>query len=228
MDLASALAAMHRPLSLRPLLAVICLAALAMTEPVAMADPPAPVDVVLHETPPPRRLLTVEWNPVALILGKWSANVIVVPTEHHSLVLSPFYVLTTTVPIYVTDASSTASNPFGTQLPQQTFEGFGGEIGYRYYLGHEGPRGFFAGPSLLLASMTAKAQDGSRTSFWDYGLAVDAGYQALVVDRVAISLGAGAQYLATSTSIPKQQWPAKVYANGAVLPRVLVAIGYAF
>jgi hypothetical protein len=191
----------------------------------AAAQPPATVDVVIHEAPPPRRILTIEWNPLALIIGKLvSANIVLAPIDHHALVLSPFFASTTTVPINVVDASGLPN----TQLPQQKFEGFGGEIGYRYFLGEGGPRGFFAGPSLLLASMTATAQDLSQTPFWDYGLSVDVGYEALLADRVAISLGTGAQYVMTSKSIPRQQWPAQVYANSAVRPRLLASLGYAF
>jgi hypothetical protein len=190
----------------------------------ASAQPPPPVDVVLHEAPPPRRVVAIEWNPLALlVIGKVSANVVVVPTDHHALVLSPFYASTTTAPIYIFDASGGM-----TQLPQQTFSGFGGEIGYRYYLGEGGPRGFFIGPSLMLASITAKAGDGGKTEFLDYGLAADAGWGALVTDKVAISLGGGLQYTATSKSIPSQQLPAAVYANNGVRPRVLFSVGWAF
>src|SRR4029077_7057797 len=147
--------------------------------------------------------------------------------------LSPFYATTTTSPICVATGSGLPAgncsiNAPSAQLPQQTFEGFGGEIGYRYYLGLGGPRGFFARPSLILASMKAKAQDTSELSFWDYGLAVDIGYEALIGDRGALPLGGGAQYVTTSHSIPDQQLPAAVYANSAVRPRALVSLGYAF
>jgi hypothetical protein len=114
------------------------------------------------------------------------------------------------------------------QLPEQTFRSYGGEIGYRYYLGKGGPRGFFAGPSLIVASVTASAEDSSQTSFWDLGFAVDVGYEALIADRVALTLGGGAQYVTTTKSIPDQQLFAAVYANSAVRPRLLVSIGYAF
>lgn len=192
----------------------------------ADAEPPPAVDVVIHDAPRTRRFLTIEWNPLALLIGKQvSANIVIAPINHHALVLSPFYASTTTVPISVVTGSDATP---GTLLPQQKFEGFGGEIGYRYFVDLGGPRGFFAGPSLLLASMTATAQDQSQTSFWDYGFAIDAGYEALLEDRVAISLGAGAQYVTTSKSIPRQQWPAEVYANSAVRPRLLVSVGLAF
>jgi hypothetical protein len=80
----------------------------------------------------------------------------------------------------------------------------------------------------VLGSFTAKAADQSETSFLDYGLALDVGYEALVADRVVIAFGAGVQGLLTSKAIPNQQFPANVYANGAVRPRALASIGWAF
>ncbi|MDP9000814.1 MAG: hypothetical protein M3O46_11960 [Myxococcota bacterium] len=217
---------MNRSSILSKLFATLGATGIVVTARAADAQPPAAVDVVVHDVPRPRRIVAIEWNPLALIIGKQvSANLVIAPIDHHALVLSPFYASTTTVPIFVVDASSDVPM---TRLPQQRFEGFGGEIGYRYFLDVGGPRGFFAGPSLLLASMTATAQDQSQTAFWDYGFAVDAGYEALIQDRVAISLGAGAQYVTTSKSIPRQQWPAQVYANSAVRPRLLVSVGLAF
>jgi len=50
----------------------------------------------------------------------------------------------------------------------------------------------------------------------------------LIADRVALSLGGGLQYTATSESIPSQQWPAQIYANNGLRPRVLISAGYAF
>jgi hypothetical protein len=209
-------------------LAAVGIAGMSANARVASAEPPppaeTPVDVVVREPPPPRRLVTVEWNPLPLlIMGKASANVVVVPVDHHALVINPFYTSTTTAPIWVTDSQGNQ-----TVAPQQSFKGFGGEIGYRYYIGQGGPRGFFAGPSFIIASMTATAQNGSETSFFDYGLALDVGYELLVADAVAISLGAGAQYVTQSKSIPNQQYPSDVYANTKLLPRALLSIGWAF
>jgi hypothetical protein len=49
-----------------------------------------------------------------------------------------------------------------------------------------------------------------------------------VADRISLHLGAGVQYVATSKSLPAQQYPAAVYANSAVRPRLLGEIGYSF
>ena len=198
--------------------------AAAETSPPADAPPAdAPIDVVVRETPPQRRIVSIEWNPLPLVLGKISANVVIVPIDHHALVLCPFYVSTTTAGINVFDDQG---NP--TQLPTQTFSGFGGEIGYRYYTGLGGPRGLFVGPSLILASMTAKAQNGSTTGYLDYGVAGDVGYEMLVADNLALGLGGGIQYATPNRTIPTQQFPADIYANGKLAPRALASIGWAF
>jgi hypothetical protein len=196
--------------------------------PAAEASPPAnaAVDVVIHDGPPPRRILAVEFNPLPLIIGKVSVSAVIAPVDHHALILTPFYISTTTWPIYTYQGSYNQATSM--QLPQQSFSGFGGEIGYRYYTGLGGPRGFFVGPSFIFAGMTAKAQDGSSTDYLDLGGALDVGYELLVMDTVAISLGVGAQYTAPDKTIPNQQFPADVYANGKLEPRALASIGWAF
>ena len=203
------------------------------------AIPIGPVNVVLPEQPPLRRYAAIEWNPLPLLvmntgvkpdpngpkqggLGKLSMNLVLAPLEHHALILSPFYALTRTTPVTTYDDNS---NP--TQLPVQTFRGYGTELGYRYYAGRGGLRGFFAGPSLIISSFTATAQNGDKTHYLDYGIAGDIGYQALVVDRISLSLGLGLQYTTTSKAIPEQMLWAKVFANTALLPRALISVGYA-
>ena len=162
-------------------------------------------------------------------IGKASANVVVVPMNHHALVLSPFYVWTNTAPIVIFDDTSpaTAAAPTMTQLPMQKFRGFGAEIGYRYYIGEGGPRGFFVGPSFILGSFNVTAADRSETHYLDYGLAVDAGYEMLVADRLSLTFGGGLQVTTPSKSIPEQQFPANLYANTVLRPRLLLSLGWA-
>lgn len=182
------------------------------------------VDAVLRDAPTLHRAVVVEWNPLALIaIGKLSLDVIITPADHHGLVLSPFYAWATTRPITVFDDAGTP-----TQLPEQSFTGFGGELGYRYYVDKGGPRGFFLGPSLLLGAFTATAHDGTKTSYLEYGLAADAGYQMLIADRASLSLGGGIQLVTPTKAIPDQQFPAWIYANGRLSPRVLLSFGWAF
>ena len=199
--------------------------AVAASSRLARADQPPPVDVVIKQTPPPRRLLTIEWNPLPLItIGRLSANVVVAlpKLDHHAIIVSPYYAWTTTNRIYIYDDAGNQ-----TALPTQHFEGGGAELGYRYYSGYGGARGLFLGPSLILAAFQARAQDNATLTYANFGLAADVGYEALLADRVALSLGGGLQYTATSKSIPDQQFPAELYANGGLRPRVLLSIGWA-
>jgi hypothetical protein len=182
------------------------------------------IDVAVHETTRPQRILTIEWNPVPLVtIGKASGNIIITPIDHHGLVISPFYAWTDTADVFIFDDMGNA-----TQLPVQKFRGFGAELGYRYYTRQGGPRGIFLGPSLLLGWFTVTAADGTEVKYLNYGLAADVGYQTLVADSVSVSLGAGLQLTTTSKTIPPQQFPAKFYANGGILPRLLLSIGWAF
>jgi hypothetical protein len=166
----------------------------------------------------------IEWNAVpSLAFGKLAVTVVIVPQDHHSLVISPFYASSTTAPIDVFDDAGNA-----TQLPKQTFTGFGAELGYRYYWGLGGPRGFFLGPSFVVGRFNASAQDGSQTSFWSFGIAGDVGYEALVANTVSLSVGAGAQFNWTDKAIPQQQFPSNFMANRGLFPRALLAIGWVF
>ena len=189
----------------------------------AAAQPPAPVDVVVKDEPPPERVASIEFNPAALLIDRISFNIEIVPVDHHALILSPYYFYPSTSAFSRTD-----SNGNTTLVGETEFEGFGGELGYRYYWGHNGPRGMFIGPSLIAAWVQAKAPDGMKTTFSDLGVAADIGYQMLVADDWLVSLGAGVQYLTTTKSIPDQQAPANFYANRGVQPRILFALGYAF
>ncbi len=190
----------------------------------SLAAPEAAVDVVIRDPPPPRRRFVIAWNPLpSFTLGKLSLDVVIAPVDHHALIVSPFYAWTSTAAIYVFDD---AGKP--TQLAAQKFQGGGAELGYRYYFGRGGPRGFYLGPSLILAGFNATAGNGSETRFFDYGVAADVGYQMLIADRFSLSVGGGIQYLRQDRAIPPQQFPAKVYANTGVLPRLLLALGCAF
>jgi hypothetical protein len=201
--------------------------------PTPEAESGAPVDVRLTPTPPPHRTITLEWNPVAIVISRAFFSVVVVPGDHHALVVSPYYAWASTVP-YATGIDA-QGNPLAEPNGQsytlnvlsQSFHGYGAEIGYRYYLDRGGPRGFFAGPSLILSAITAKAGNGSQTSFANVGGALDIGYEALIANTIAITLGGGVQYTAATKSIPDQQWPSSIYANDRVEPRVLLSLGYA-
>lgn len=205
-------------------------AAAAETAPAPASDgAPAAVDVRFEETPAPHRTLSIEWNPLALFIDRFSVNVVVVPGDHHALVLSPFYTWANTAEYSTNLGADGTALGYVLNVPKQTFNGFGGDIGYRYYFAKGGPRGFFVGPSLILADITATAHNGNQTSFFDVGAAADVGFQALLGDAVSISIGGGLQYtFYQSQSIPPQQLPASTVANERLYPRLLLSFGYAF
>jgi hypothetical protein len=201
---------------------------------VSTAESSQPVNVVIHDTAPQHRALAIEWNPLALFLQRFSVDFVVAPGDHHALVVSPFYTWASTNP-YATAIDGNGNplvdakgSPYTLNVLPQTFRGFGGELGYRYYVDEGGPRGFFVGPSLILAGMRATAGNGSETSYLDIGGALDIGYEAVIADAIVFTVGGGAQYAVPTRSIPPQQWPATVYANARVQPRLLLSLGYAF
>ncbi len=205
------------------------LVAFALVPALAHADTQEPVpDVHVAPEAPRARRIAIEVLPLPIItdLGKWSADLVIVPIDHHALVVSPFYTTTSTAPIVIQDATGAPM----TQLPEQEFRGVGIEVGYRYYTGFAGPRGWFIGLSLIAVSMNERQGqfgDGSQTHYADLGLAVDAGYQVVIGDSVSLGLGAGVQGLITTKTIPDQQYPAKVYGNAGIWPRLLLSIGWA-
>ena len=193
----------------------------------ACAEPSHPVDVRVAEPAPPRRWFAIEWNPLSAFLKRASFSVELVPASHHALTLNGYYFNTSTNPFQETLTGS-SGHATTYSVPAQKFEGGGGELGYRYYAADEGPRGLFVGPSFLFAYVAGTAFDKSVTKYWDLGGAVDLGYQALLWDRIVLGVGAGIQYTHTTTPIPSQQLPAKVYTNNLPFPRALLSLGCAF
>jgi hypothetical protein len=182
----------------------------------------APVDVAVNEPTPARRVFALEWNPLALFIDRISVNLEIALADHHALLLAPFVFDTRTASFIDVRGDATIVRA------SQRFEGVGGEIGYRYYAGYGGLRGFFAGPSFILAGVKGTDGAGDQTTFMNYGVAIDVGWQALVAADWVVSLGGGGQYTFASKSIPDQQAPAAYYANSGLHPRALAALGYAF
>jgi hypothetical protein len=159
-----------------------------------------------------RRWLTLSYNPFTLQASRYGANAELLVASHHVVAGTLYWANT------LTNEDSFSNR----------FRGIGGEIGYRYYTGHDGPRGLFFGPSFLLGAFDAIPARGATTHFGNYGLAVDFGYQALVADRWVVGVGGGIQYNRPDKTFPQQEVPASVYANPGVRPRLLLALGVAF
>ncbi|HEX7602236.1 MAG TPA: DUF3575 domain-containing protein [Polyangiaceae bacterium] len=178
---------------------------------VARAEPPPPDLVTVHEAAPPTRRFAISYDPLTLMLQRYGGNVEALLASHHVLGVSAYYAYAHT-----------------NEDTNNVFRGVGGELGYRWYAGDNGPRGFYVGPSLLLGRFEAVPARGDSVSYWNVGGAMDLGWQALVADRVLFGLGAGLQYSAPTVSLPAQEVTASVYANAGLRPRLSLAFGVAF
>jgi hypothetical protein len=192
------------------------------------ASAPAPVAQPQQEDRPVNaepvkelKSLAIEANPLAAAIGRYSLQVEWLPAAHHALVVNPHY-------DSVNSDTSITVNGQTTTLTQ-SFSGFGGEVGYRFYTGKTGPLGFFIGPSLLVAKYTSSAGDAS-TSFTSLGGAVDLGGQAVIGPGIVVGGGFGLQYtkISQDVSTDGMSLAAAVIAGGGVRPRALFTVGYAF
>jgi hypothetical protein len=182
-----------------------------LTPAVARAEPPPPDLITVHEAAPPTRRIAISYDPLTLMLQRYGANVEVLLASHHVLGVSAYYAYART-----------------NEDTNNVFRGVGGELGYRWYSGDDGPRGFYIGPSVLLGRFEAVPARGDSVSYWNVGGAMDLGWQALVADRVLFGLGAGLQYTAPTVSLAAQEVTASVYANAGLRPRLSLAFGVAF
>jgi hypothetical protein len=160
---------------------------------------------------------SVELNPLAATIGRYSAQVEWLPLTHHAVVLNPHV-----------DHTSYSISAGGASI-DQSLTGFGGELGYRFYTGSRGANGFYVGPSFLITSYTASSGPAS-TSFSNIGAALDVGGQFILGPGIVIGGGFGLQYTSVSTGADTNGLPlaAAVMGGGGVRPRFLLSVGYAF
>jgi len=182
------------------------------------APPPAPVLVPLEDAGGEFRQFAILANPLALSIGRYSVQVEYLPALHHAIVLNPVY---THAPVKYT------AN--GQEIDAGSLNGFGGEIGYKYYTGKKGPNGFYVGPSFLFASYSSSLPGTADKSFTSFGGAVDVGGQA-VLGGFTIGGGFGLQVTKTSEDIETENFnfASAIIAGGGWRPRALFTIGYAF
>jgi hypothetical protein len=175
-------------------------------------DAPTPVDdSVSAPAPPERRYFTLELTPLNFEIRRYGGQIEIMPVEHHAIQFDLYYFNWTT----------------GDDSDNNTFRGVGGEIGYRYYFGDAGPRGFFFGPSFLLGSFQGIPRNGATVDFENIGGAIDIGYQALLLNRLVLGAGFGLQYTAATADLPHQEVPASTIANAGIRPRFLLSLGIA-
>lgn len=164
------------------------------------------------ERPPEQRRFALSYNPYTLHLLRLGLNIEVMLVSHHVIIVTPFWATTTT---------NEDSN-------RNQFRGFGAELGYRYYTGENGPRGFYVNPSFLFGKYNAIPQLGDTVAYTNLGGAIDVGYQSIVADRWVVGIGAGLQYTVPSVTFPQQELTASIFANKGLRPRLLLALGVAF
>jgi hypothetical protein len=163
--------------------------------------------------------LALELNPLAATIGRYSAQVEYLPVAHHALVLNPHF-------DHVTADVEQSSNDVKVKY-EQSFTGFGGEVGYRFYTGEKGANGFYIGPSFLFGTYSTSAGDVSGPSFTTFGGAIDIGGQAIVGPGIVIGGGFGLQYTKASEDFSDLPLTAAVLAGGGIRPRFLFTVGYA-
>jgi hypothetical protein len=187
--------------------------------PVRRATPPPPppyrapthvrrTEEVVYVEPPPTHPVAVTLNPLGLFRGRLSANLEVQLVPHHSLVVSPNLL------VFHADRGTLMSDGFG--FVSTTSSSVGVELGYHYWWRWaQSLSGPYMGPSLLLGS-TTEASVGDPThaqSYW--GLAFDVGWQEVLSGGFTAGLGAGLGIV-------------RMAGTGAVVPRLLVQVGWSF
>ena len=223
---------MRRLLSVLAASAVFSFGLLAFTAGEARADDahPAPAaPAAAAEKPqadddsPELKHLSLELNPLGFAIGRYSIQGEYMLARHHAVTLNPFYAH---APVTVTVG--------GKDVDAGSLNGFGGELGYRFYTGSKGANGFFVGPSVLFASYSQSGGVGAGTassdSFTSVGGALDVGGQFIIGPGVVLGFGGGLQYTKTSQDIDTANLnlASAVIAGGGVRPRVLLAVGYSF
>jgi len=190
------------------------------------AVPPPPLGAVLvpvQEAPNPEdyKHISIVGNPLALSIGRYSAQIEWLPALHHALTLNPFYT-------HVSAGTLTINNQ---TEDLGTFSGGGAELGYRYYTGNKGPNGFFVGPSVLFADYSQSGGGASSTSFTSVGGAIDIGGQGVIGPGIVIGGGFGLQWTKNSkdyNDTSDLNWASAIIAGGGTRPRFLFSVGYAF
>jgi hypothetical protein len=159
-------------------------------------------------------------NPLAIVIGRFSADLEYLPDVHHALHVSPhtYYAMPGT---------------------DDELDGFGIETGYRYYTGSYGPHGFFLGASFLFgqyrywhpSTYGPDLDPPVDSRYYAFGGALDVGWQAIVLGNFAVGAGAGVQYQ-YFTDEPQFEythhpWHSLFYGSG-LRPRILMSLGTAF
>jgi hypothetical protein len=163
----------------------------------------------VYEEPP--RPVAITLNPVALTVGRLSANVEFLLAPHHSLVLSP-----NLIAFHEDRGGRYSLLNEGLGLATNNSNSFGGEVGYHYWWRwRRSLVGPFFGPSVLLGSVTNAAVGNTTGAQGYWGLAFDAGGQAVLPGGFTIGAGIGLGFVEMDDAY-------------AVFPRFLLQLGWSF
>jgi hypothetical protein len=174
---------------------------------------PSPVHPPWHiQEGEPFRTVGVEVNPLGILFGRYSATIEYMLAPHHAVTLSP-YLLAPSM--------------------QRTRTGWGGELGYRYYRGENGPSGFFVGASVLAGFYKYRYEplDGAVRILENVsvGGAIDIGWQ-FVIGQVVVGPGIGIQYTVftvdQAADAPKDD--SDRFTGEGLRPRLLLSAGSVF
>jgi hypothetical protein len=179
--------------------------------------------------------LTAAINPLPMVAGRYGVNVEFLPLRHHAIVASGW--LQTFTP-----AMLRVVMPKEINVDDGAQARFGGELGYRFYTGHDGANGLFAGVSgVAMPIMYPRvSQDPLRSpqglksdvvSFYSFGGAIDVGVQAITSSGFTVGGGVGVMYLAYEPPASVKPPPgvaAPSYPELHVLPRLLLSAGWSF
>ena len=190
---------------------------------------PNPRDqATLDEAPLPTRF-AITLNPLPLAIGRYGVNVEYLLASHHALVASAYVQTFSKTLLRVLLPSVDLGQPPSSRL--------GGELGYRFYSGRDGPTGLFIGPSAVAVAMpiayprVTEDLKAEVVSFNAYGGTLDAGVQAVVGPGFTIGGGVGVMALAytpPASAAPPPGIQVPSYPEPHVLPRLLMMAGWAF
>jgi hypothetical protein len=197
----------------------------------ALPPPPPPPPSARYEQPPPppppyrahrrevvyvyeepvARPVAITFNPLALTLGRLSANVEFLLAPHHSLVVSPNIIAFQENRGGRYDLRSDALG-----FASERSSSFGAEAGYHYWWHwRRSLVGPYFGPSLLVGSVT-NALVGNTTNAQPYfGGAIDAGGQGVLPGGFTLGAGIGLGFI-------------EMASVDQFFPRFLLQLGWSF
>ena len=179
------------------------------------------------------RRLVVAVAPLAPVGGRWGGSVEWLAAPHHALAGSLAWV--------DVEPACCRARPGGwSPGPNASrIHGAAVELGYRYYSARDRPAGFFLAPSLVLFRGGGRIEAEPVGAIGQVGLAVDAGAQVILFERVVLGAGLGLQAVhsdreietgfetsdATPVLFPP---PPDRYLRSHVAPRLTASLGVAF